>query len=129
MTGELVYNISQVTPKGRRVILMLDEITWMGSKDSAFLGKLKIVWDLYFSKMPNLILILCGSVSSWIEKNIISSTAFFGRISHKIHLRELSLVECNQLLEKIGFQGIHAGKIYYSINDWGHPMVPGTNQP
>ena len=102
--GDIFTMLSMALPKGR-VILMLDEITWMGSKDRTFLGKLKIVWDLYFSKMPNLILILCGSVSSWIEKNIISSTAFFGRISHKIHLRELSLVECNQLLEKIGFRG------------------------
>lgn len=102
--GNLFTILAKSLPKGR-VILMLDEITWMGSKDRTFLGKLKIVWDLYFSKMPNLILILCGSVSSWIEKNIISSTAFFGRISHKIHLRELSLIECSQLLQKIGFQG------------------------
>ncbi|MES2200099.1 MAG: ATP-binding protein [Chlamydiota bacterium] len=87
------------------VIVMLDEITWMGSKDDSFLGKLKVVWDLYFSKMPNLILILCGSVSSWIEKNILSSTGFLGRVSLKIHLRELSLLECSQLLEKIGFRG------------------------
>jgi hypothetical protein len=102
--GDLFTMLYQSLPDGR-VILLLDEITWMGSKDHTFLGKLKIVWDLYFSKMPNLILVLCGSVSSWIEKNIISSTGFFGRISHKIHLRELSLSECNHLLEKIGFKG------------------------
>lgn len=102
--GDLFTMLYRSLPKGR-VILMLDEITWMGSKDPTFLGKLKIVWDLYFSKMPNLILILCGSISSWIEKNIISSTGFFGRISHKIHLHELSLAECNELLEKKGFKG------------------------
>lgn len=102
--GDLFTLLAKSLPKGR-IVVMLDEITWMGSKDPAFLGKLKIVWDLYFSKMPHLILILCGSISSWIEKNIISSTGFFGRISHKIHLRELSLAECNQLLEKMGFKG------------------------
>lgn len=102
--GDLFTALSKSLPKGRAIVL-LDEITWMGSKDPTFLGKLKIVWDLYFSKMPNLILVLCGSISAWIEKNIISSTGFFGRISHKIHLRELSLIECNQLLGKIGFQG------------------------
>lgn len=102
--GDLFTMLARSIPKGR-FILLLDEITWMGSKDPAFLGKLKIAWDLYFSKMPGLILILCGSVSSWIEKNIISSTGFFGRISYKIHLQELSLAECNQLLEKMGFKG------------------------
>lgn len=102
--GDLFTQLAKSLP-GERVIVLLDEITWMGSKDPTFLGKLKIVWDLHFSKMPNLILILCGSVSSWIEKNILSSTGFFGRISHKIHLGELSLFESNQLLEKMGFKG------------------------
>ena len=77
--------------KTQRAIILLDEITWMGSKDPDFLGKLKNAWDLYFKKNPNLILILCGSVSVWIEKNIISSTGFFGRIALKITLEELSL--------------------------------------
>jgi len=35
-------------------------------------------------------LILCGSVSSWIEKNIVSSTAFLGRPSRIIKLEALS---------------------------------------
>ncbi|MCX7114612.1 MAG: ATP-binding protein [Gammaproteobacteria bacterium] len=85
-------------------IVLFDEISWMGSKDPTFLGKLKDAWDLYFKKNPSLILILCGSVSVWIEKNIISSTGFFGRISLKMTLRELLLNECHELLQKIGFK-------------------------
>jgi len=89
--------------KTGRAIILFDEISWMGSKDSTFLGKLKNAWDLHFKKNPNLILILCGSVSVWIENNIISSTGFFGRIALKITLGELSLSECNELIQKIGF--------------------------
>lgn len=91
--------------KRRKIIIFFDEISWMGSKDSAFLGKLKLVWDMHFKNNPKLILILCGSMSSWIEKNIISSTGFLGRISLKITLEELSLPECNSLLELMGFKG------------------------
>jgi len=43
-----------------------------------------------------LILILCGSISSWIEENILSSTGFRGRISLDIILEELPLFECNE---------------------------------
>lgn len=86
-----------------RVILLFDEISWMGSKDPDFLGKLKNAWDLHFKKNPKLILILCGSVSSWIEKNIISSTGFFGRVSLKLTLEELPLKDCNTLLKHVGF--------------------------
>jgi AAA+ ATPase superfamily predicted ATPase len=102
--GSLFILLAKHTSKGR-VIILLDEISWMGSKDPDFLGKLKTAWDLNFKKNPQLMLVLCGSVSSWIEKNIISSAGFLGRISHKITLGELTLKESNTLLDKIGFKG------------------------
>src|SRR3990167_5897184 len=51
---------------------------------------------MYFKKNQSLILILCGSASAWIEKNILSSTGFVGRISYRLTLEELSLSESNQ---------------------------------
>lgn len=50
---------------------------------------------MYFSKNPQLILILCGSISSWIEENILSSTGFVGRITIDLILEELPLNICN----------------------------------
>ncbi len=88
--------------KQGRVIILFDEISWMGSKDPDFLGKLKNAWDLHFKKNPKLILVLCGSVSSWIEKNIVSSTGFMGRPSMYMRLEELPLNECNQFWDKQG---------------------------
>lgn len=102
--GDL-FTVLAESVKNEQVIILFDEITWMGSKDANFLGKLKIVWDQRFQKNPNLILILCGSLSSWIEKNIINSTGFLGRISLKLTLGELSLSECNVLLESLRFRG------------------------
>lgn len=93
--GELFWMLSRETRSGKWLIV-LDEISWMGSKDSDFLGKLKNAWDLQFSKNPNLMLILCGSVSSWIEKNILSNTGFLGRISVDLILEELPLADCLQ---------------------------------
>jgi AAA+ ATPase superfamily predicted ATPase len=100
--SKLFLLLNERIKKGR-IIVLLDEISWMGSKDPDFLGKLKNAWDLHFKNNSKLILILCGSVSSWIEKNIISSTGFFGRISLKLTLEELSLHDCNVFLEHIGF--------------------------
>ncbi len=82
--------------KQKRVLILFDEISWMGSKDPNFLGKLKNVWDLYFKKNDKLILILCGSISAWIEKNILSSTGFVGRISLNMTLKELPLYDCEK---------------------------------
>ncbi len=79
-----------------RVIILLDEISWMGSKDPDFLGKLKNAWDDEFSQNPELILVLCGSVSWWVEKNILSNTGFVGRISLNLTVKELPLKEINE---------------------------------
>src|SRR3990167_5498461 len=67
-----------------------------------FLGNLKNAWDMEFSSNPNLILILCGSVSSWIEKNIVNSTGFVGRPSLYLTLEELPLSDCNLFWDKLG---------------------------
>lgn len=77
------------------VCILLDEISWLGGKDKDFSGRLKIAWDTQFKGNPKLVLIVCGSVSAWIQKNILSQTDFVGRISLAIQLKELSLSEVN----------------------------------
>lgn len=88
--------------KHGRVIVLFDEITWMGSKDPDFLGKLKNAWDIFFKKNTKLIFVLCGSISIWIEKNILSSTGFLGRISFRLTVEELPLMDCNYFWNKVG---------------------------
>ena len=82
--------------KKERTLVVFDEISWMGYNDPLFLSKLKIAWDQHFKKNNQLIMILSGSNSTWIEKNILGSTGFFGRVSKKLKLKELPLRDCNQ---------------------------------
>ena len=85
--------------KHERTLILLDEISWMASKDKDFAGRLKVAWDNFFAKKSKLILIVCGSVSSWIEENILNSADFVGRISTTIDLKEMTLAECNQFID------------------------------
>jgi hypothetical protein len=87
------------------VIVLLDEISWMGGLDPSFLGSLKTWWDQEGSKKQSLVLILCGSISIWIEKNILRSTGFVGRISLVLHLKPLSIQDSVTFLKKKGFSG------------------------
>lgn len=97
--GDLFWHLSHHTRKGRYIIL-LDEISWMGMKDPTFLGKLKNAWDMALKQNNKLTLILCGSVSSWIEDNILKNTGFVGRIDLVLTLEELSIPESLALLGK-----------------------------
>ena len=91
--------------KAGQVLIVLDEISWIGSKDPDFLGKLKNAWDDQLKKNPNLILVVCGSVSMWIDDNILNSKAFYGRITWTLELKPLPIHDCNRLLESQGFRG------------------------
>lgn len=87
--------LASLTRSGRYIIL-LDEISWMASEDKDFPGKLKGIWDTVFKKNPDIRIILCGSVSSWIEENIFHNKGFVGRVSLTIRLQELPLHDANQ---------------------------------
>ncbi len=102
--GDYFYALSQYTQTGR-VCIILDEITWMATADPTFLGKLKIAWDRHFKQNPELILIISGSNSAWIEANILSQTGFFGRVSLRLHLAPLALNYCAE------FWGAHRNRI------------------
>lgn len=80
----------------RWTVVLLDEISWMGRYDPDFAGYLKSAWDRRFKKHSKLVLVLCGSVSSWIADNILNSTGFVGRDSLDIVLGELTPKECLQ---------------------------------
>ena len=81
--------------KNEPTIVLLDEISWMALGDNKFPGALKIAWDTQLSHHLNLIMVLCGSVSSWIIRNIIKGTGFRGRISLSFNLEQLSLYHSN----------------------------------
>ncbi len=83
----------------KKIVILIDEISWMGAKDSNFAGYFKDVWDRVLNSLDKLIVILCGSVSSWIEKNILQNTGYVGRVSKEFKLSELSISESVQMLQ------------------------------
>ena len=83
----------EIKPREKTVVL-LDEVSWMAHGDPKFSGMLKIAWDNYLKKNDRLILVVCGSVSTWIRENIIESGAFYGRRSLDVVVPELPLCEC-----------------------------------
>ena len=86
---------SQIS-KNQKTLVLLDEISWLGKHNNNFSGYLKSAWDNLLKKNNGLTLVLCGSVSTWIEENIMSHTAFVGRIHLALHLKELPLKICSQ---------------------------------
>lgn len=110
--SEAFFKLAEYTSQGE-FLIFLDEISWMGRLDASFASSLKEAWDLVFKKNNKLILILCGSVSAWIEENILKNMSFEGRISLEMNLQELSLPEMNQFW----------GKKQYKVSSFEKMMI------
>ena len=82
-----------IMDRGKTVVL-LDEVSWMAYCDVAFPEVLKVAWDNMFSRHKKLVLVVCGSVSTWIKRNIIDNGAYAGRRSYDFVVPELPLREC-----------------------------------
>ena len=89
----------------QRTVVLLDEISWMAFDDKTFASVLKNAWDDLFKAHPRLVLVACGSVSSWIRENIVDSKAFVGRRSLDVIVPELPLSDC------VKFWGVRAKRI------------------
>jgi len=78
----------------KKTVVLLDEISWMGHCDHTFPGVLRSAWETLFHRHDKLVVVICGSVSSWIKKNILCDTGFTGRFSRDYIIPELSIAEC-----------------------------------
>ncbi len=99
---EAFKSLDNAIPDSGRTVVLLDEISWMGSRNPDFAGFLKTAWDKRLKQHANIVLVLCGSVSSWIAENILDSTGFVGRDSLDIEVGELSLAESTSMFGMAG---------------------------
>ncbi|MCE3238348.1 MAG: hypothetical protein K0R24_1329 [Gammaproteobacteria bacterium] len=79
-----------------KYILFLDEFQWLAANQSRLVSLLKKYWDQHWSKQ-NVMVILCGSVCSYMTKRVISSKALYGRIHWELCLQPLDPIESYQL--------------------------------
>lgn len=91
-------------PVTKKRVVFLDELPWMDTARSDFRSALDYFWNSWGSSQSDLLLIVCGSATSWIIDNIVSDHGgFYNRVTKQIHLQPFSLGECEALLRNNGF--------------------------
>ena len=87
----------------KKKIVFLDELPWMSTARSDFKRALDYFWNSWGSTQNDLLLIVCGSATSWIIDNILDDKGgFYNRITRQIHLMPFSLGECEAFLKERG---------------------------
>lgn len=89
-TWREVFDVLTDIIKDGKWIVALDEFPWMASRKSALVSLLKFYWDQKWKNNPNLMMIFCGSVASFMIDHIIHSKALHNRKTLEIKLDHLS---------------------------------------
>ena len=94
--------ISESPKKGKKVVF-LDEISWTGATNSNFLSALDHFWNRWITSRDDVLLIICGSATSWIIDNIVNNTGgLHNRLTDQIQLAPFTLIECEGFFREKG---------------------------
>ena len=101
--------------KDRRKVVFIDEMPWMDAPRSSFLPALENFWNSFASARKDVVLIACGSATSWIVKRLLrNKRGLHNRITYRIHLQPFTLHECEQYAKqrKLGMSRLQLMESY-----------------
>lgn len=85
--------------KGRQVIY-IDELPCFDTPKSGFVRALGHFWNTWAALRKDVILIVCGSATSWMIENIVNDHGgLHDRTTHTIYLRQFTLAETESYLQ------------------------------
>lgn len=94
--------------KSKKKIVFLDELPWLDTPRSNFLSAFEHFWNSWASARIDIMLIVCGSATSWIVKKLFNNKGgFHNRVSHKINLQAFTLAETKLFLRAKGIVWEH----------------------
>lgn len=85
--------------KGRKVVF-IDELPWFDTRNSKFIQGLEYFWNGWASARTDILLIVCGSATSWMTNKLINNKGgLHNRLTKRIKLLPFTLFECEKYLQ------------------------------
>ncbi|MDR1824380.1 MAG: ATP-binding protein [Bifidobacteriaceae bacterium] len=98
-----LHEMVKRAPAGKKVIF-LDELPWMATRGSGFLAALDYFWNRWASARNDVVLIVCGSATSWIIQHVVDNQGgLHNRLTRQILLTQFTLRECEEFFRQAGF--------------------------
>lgn len=113
--------LEKIWPKNEKIILAIDEITYIIKQNPSFTSYLQKFWDNFLSK-TNTTLILSGSLVGLLIESILShNSPLYGRRTSQIHLKEftfkdsLEFMKNKDIEDQIKFYSVTGGVAKYLL--------------
>jgi uncharacterized protein len=101
--SNLATYLKKLPVKKMKQVVFIDEMPWIDTPKSEFVSALEFFWNQHVSKMDNIVLIACGSASSWIKKKLINARGgLYNRVTQRINLKPFNLYETELYINALG---------------------------
>ncbi len=117
--------LKEVVQKARsgKKVLFIDEMPWMDKPNANFIPALENFWNSWASARNDILLVICGSATSWMLKNVIRARGgLHNRVTVKINLQPFTLAECGKMAEELGLSASHYQILQYYMALGGIPF-------
>jgi hypothetical protein len=104
-------------------VIFLDEVPWMATAKSRFLTAFEGFWNGWASARKDLVIIICGSASSWmIQKIEKSKGGLYNRVTQRIVLKPFTLAETELFFQQknIVLNRRHITELYMGLGGVPH---------
>ena len=99
----LAAYLKTLSKSKKKQVVFIDEMPWLDTPKSGFIPALEFFWNQHVSKMNNILLIACGSASSWIKKKLINARGgLHNRVTQRIKLLPFNLHETELFIKAKG---------------------------
>lgn len=97
----LLEQFLQSIDDGTRQLVFFDEMPWLDTPRSGFVQAFEGFWNTWGCHRKNLMVILCGSASSWVlDKMINNHGGLYNRVTCQIRLSPFTLRECEEYYQE-----------------------------
>ena len=99
----LLIEFLESKKNGQRRIVFIDELPWLDTPRSNFIPAFGWFWNNYGCKQQDLMVIVCGSATSWMDEKITKNKGgLFNRQTCRLYLEPFTLNETEKFLDKKG---------------------------
>ena len=114
----LANYLKELSKLKTKQVVFIDEMPWLDTPRSEFITALEFFWNQHVSKMNNILLIACGSASSWIKNKLINARGgLHNRVTQRLKLMPFNLHETELFIKAKGVKlpRYHILEIYMAM--------------
>ncbi|MGM9778924.1 MAG: ATP-binding protein [Prevotella sp.] len=87
----------------KKKVVFIDEMPWLDTPRSNFVNALEFFWNGWASGRDDVLLIVCGSATSWIVNKLFRNHGgLHNRVTNRIYLQPFTLHECELFMQQRG---------------------------